>query len=70
MRFKAPSRGVRVEAPSCRYRLSDEFIFRFNRRKSKARGLLFYRLIGQAVDLGPVSRAMIADDRPQHLVGG
>jgi transposase-like protein len=48
----------------------DEFTFRFNRRKSKARGLLFYRLMEQAVDLGPVSRAMIAGGRPQHLASG
>lgn len=27
----------------------DEFTFRFNRRTSKARGLLFYRLVAQAV---------------------
>jgi transposase-like protein/Zn ribbon nucleic-acid-binding protein len=32
----------------------DEYTFRFNRRTSKSRGLLFYRLITQAVDLGPV----------------
>ena len=32
----------------------DEFTFRFNRRTSKSRGLLFYRLLSQAVDLGPV----------------
>jgi transposase-like protein len=32
----------------------DEFTFRFNRRTSKSRGLLFYRLISQAIDLGPV----------------
>jgi len=32
----------------------DEFTFGFNRRTSKSRGLLFYRLISQAVDLGPV----------------
>ena len=31
----------------------DEFTFRFNRRKSKARGLLFYRLMQQAVDTDP-----------------
>ena len=31
----------------------DEFTFRFNRRNSKARGLLFYRLLQQAVDTGP-----------------
>jgi transposase-like protein len=32
----------------------DEYTFRFNRRTSKSRGLLFYRLIMQAVHLGPV----------------
>jgi transposase-like protein len=32
----------------------DEYTFRFNRRTSKSRGLLFYRLLNQAVDLGPV----------------
>ena len=32
----------------------DEFTFRFNRRSSRSRGLLFYRLIEQAVQLGPV----------------
>lgn len=35
----------------------DEYTFRFNRRTSKSRGLLFYRLIKQAIDLGPVSEA-------------
>ena len=33
----------------------DEYTFRFNRRSSKARGLLFYRLMQQAVDMQPVS---------------
>ena len=37
----------------------DEFTFRFNRRKSRARGLLFYRLMEQAVDCGPIPRQMI-----------
>jgi len=32
----------------------DEFTFRFNRRTSASRGLLFYRLMQQAVVLGPV----------------
>ena len=32
----------------------DEYTFRFNRRTSKSRGLLFYRLITQAVHLEPV----------------
>jgi hypothetical protein len=31
----------------------DEFTFRFNRRHSKARGLLFYRLIQQALATDP-----------------
>lgn len=48
----------------------DEFTFRFNRRKSKARGLLFYRLMEQAVDFAPVPPVIIASDQPQHLVGG
>jgi transposase-like protein len=40
----------------------DEFAFRFNRRKSRARGLLFYRLVQQAVQTSPM---------PYHqLVGG
>ena len=33
----------------------DEFTFRFNRRKSRSRGLLFYRLVQQAMDIEPVS---------------
>jgi hypothetical protein len=31
----------------------DEFTFRFNRRNSKARGMLFYRLLQQAADTDP-----------------
>ena len=31
----------------------DEFTFRFNRRTSRARGLLFYRLVAQAVQVDP-----------------
>lgn len=48
----------------------DEFTFRFNRRKSKARGLLFYRLMEQAVDCTPVPRKMIVGGRPLHIVCG
>jgi len=33
----------------------DEFVFRFNRRASKSRGLLFYRLLQQAVVTNPVT---------------
>ena len=32
----------------------DEFTFRFNRRTSRYRGKLFYRLLQQAVQTGPV----------------
>ena len=32
----------------------DEFTFRFNRRRSKSRGKLFYRLAQQAVAIEPV----------------
>jgi len=38
----------------------DEFTFRFNRRRSRSRGKLFYRLVQQAVDVDPVSWADIA----------
>jgi hypothetical protein len=42
----------------------DEFTFRFNRRSSKARGLLFYRLMQQAIDCDPVPRgAIVGGDR-------
>lgn len=33
----------------------DEYTFRFNRRKSKSRGLLFYRLLEQAVITAPLT---------------
>ena len=32
----------------------DEYTFRFNRRRSRARGLLFYRLLQNAVAVDPV----------------
>jgi transposase-like protein len=44
----------------------DEFTFRFNRRTSKSRGLLFYRLISQAIDLGPV----LETDLKNTAIGG
>lgn len=40
----------------------DEFTFRFNRRRSRARGLLFYRLLQQAVQIDPA--------RYGDLIGG
>ena len=33
----------------------DEFVFRFNRRTSTSRGMLFYRLLQQAVVTEPVT---------------
>ena len=33
----------------------DEFAFRFNRRRSRDRGMVFYRLLQHAVDTGPVT---------------
>lgn len=40
----------------------DEFTFRFNRRHSRARGMLFFRLLQQALLVDPVPY--------KHLVGG
>jgi len=37
----------------------DEFVFRFNRRTSSSRGLLFYRLIQQTVTIGHVKAQVI-----------
>lgn len=42
----------------------DEFVFRFNRRKSKSRGLLFYRLMEQAVTTTPKPAKTIIGGRP------
>lgn len=42
----------------------DEFVFRFNRRTSRSRGLLFYRLLQQAVVTPPVTYDNIVS--PNH----
>src|ERR1039457_3983954 len=45
----------------------DEFAFRFNRRRSKARGLLFHRLAQQAVAVGPATYdTIVANTEPSH----
>ena len=45
----------------------DEFAFRFNRRRSKARGLLFHRLAHQAVTVGPATYdTIVANTEPSH----
>ncbi len=43
----------------------DEFTFRFNRRHSRARGLLFYRLVQQATQVAPVPYRQIVGREPQ-----
>jgi hypothetical protein len=51
----------------------DEFTFRFSRRTSRSRGQLFYRLLQQAVAVGPAPyKAVLGDtwakSRPQPTV--
>ena len=41
----------------------DEYTFRFNRRTSRSRGKLFYRLVQQAVMVGPISQKDIHNNR-------
>lgn len=44
----------------------DEFSFRFNRRGSRARGMLFYRLLEQSVAMHPISyRDLVANPKPR-----
>ncbi len=42
----------------------DEFAFRFNRRNSRQRGLLFYRLLDQAIQVDHIPLSAIVDGRP------
>ncbi len=43
----------------------NEFTFRFNRRRSTRRGLLFYRLLEQAILAEPITyRSLIANPSP------
>jgi hypothetical protein len=52
-----------VQANQLDYYL-DEYTFRFNRRTSDSRGLLFYRLLEQAVVTEPVTYdQIIAQDK-------
>lgn len=41
----------------------DEFVFRFNRRSARSRGLLFYRLLEGAVATRPTTRELIVRSR-------
>ena len=46
----------------------NEFVFRFNRRNSRSRGLLFYRLLELAVDHDPVRyRQLVADSKSKKV---
>ena len=46
----------------------DEFVFRFKRRTSGSRGMLFYRLLQQAVVTDPLTYADIVVPGPEQLV--
>ena len=55
----------------------DEFTFRFNRRSSKARGMLFYRLIQNAMQIDPAplstlkcAKADLLSESPTLYMGG
>ena len=39
----------------------DEYVFRFNRRKSAKRGLLFYRLLESAMHVPPITFEDLTD---------
>jgi len=44
----------------------DEFTFRFNRRSSRARGMLFYRLLQRALEKGPLPfQALVVNHKPR-----
>ena len=70
--FRCPACGILQGAihPAHLAYYLDEFTFRFNRRRSKARGMLFYRLLEAAVDCDPVPRQKIIGGRPLHIVYG
>ncbi|MDR1110146.1 MAG: transposase, partial [Deltaproteobacteria bacterium] len=46
----------------------DEFVFRFNRRKSRSRGKLFRRLVEQAVATPPITRKELKVDTEQESI--
>lgn len=45
----------------------EEFTFRFNRRTSRSRGLVFRRLLEQAMVTGPVTEAEAACGYPSSI---
>jgi hypothetical protein len=44
----------------------DEFTFRFNRRTSRSRGMLFYRLVQQALAVDPVPYRILVGGSEQQ----
>lgn len=48
----------------------DEFVFRFNRGGSRSRGLLFFRLLEQAVQSGPITYRDIVESQPNPMPMG
>lgn len=53
-----------IRPPHLDYYL-DEYTFRFNRRRSRARGLLFYRLLQQALEVEPVPYKRLVGGKPR-----
>jgi len=45
----------------------DEFTFRFNRRKSRSRGLLFLRLVQQALQVDPIIREKLTQSSQAQI---
>ncbi|MCH7945066.1 MAG: hypothetical protein IIC73_03505 [Armatimonadetes bacterium] len=46
----------------------NEFVFRFNRRRSRSRGMLFYRVLELAVTHDPVRyQDLVASRRPRNV---
>jgi hypothetical protein len=43
----------------------DEFVFRFNRRTTASRGMLFYRLLQQSVVTDPVTYESVVRPLPK-----
>jgi transposase-like protein len=46
----------------------DEFTFRFNRRTSRSRGKLFYRLVQQALTVNPVKGSQLIGGTDKHNI--
>ena len=66
-RWNAGTHHYRVEREHLQYYL-DEFTFRFNRRRSTARGMLFYRLLQQSVNTDPHPLQELISRRPEANV--